>query len=243
MGKVVEYMPSCHSTNDTAREMLVSTDIKEGTFVITDHQTAGKGQRGNSWFSAEGKNLTFSIILKPGFLSVDKQFYLNMIGSLAVKAMLNELVNDGHVEVKWPNDIILNGRKACGILIENSVRKSNIEYSIVGIGLNVNQKSIGLERATSLVNEANREYPLQQVLDSLLGHLESLYLKLKSGKEQEIKERYLESLLGYKRLRKYRAEYIFDGEIIDVRDSGHLEIRTPGGSELFDFKEVEFIWN
>ena len=158
-------MPSCHSTNDSARELLLQHDTSEGTVVITDNQTAGKGQRGNSWFSAEGANLTMSLIMKPNFLTVSKQFYLNMISSLAVKRVLNDRLPDAHSQVKWPNDVLLNNRKVCGILIENGIKRQFLEYSVVGIGLNVNQKAFGLATATSMSNEIGIAFSLQSVFE------------------------------------------------------------------------------
>lgn len=243
MGKVVEYMPSCHSTNDSARELLLKPDTAEGVVVITDHQTAGRGQRGNTWFSAEGENLTMSIILKPVFLQVSNQFYLNMISSLAVKRVLIDMAPDSISQVKWPNDVLLNSKKVCGILIENTIKRSHLENSIVGVGLNVNQQSFGLEQATSLSRTTGSSYQLQTVFENLLGNFEALYLKLKSGRHKELKEEYLQSLIGYNQWRQYRAEYQFEGEIIDVLDSGSLKVRTSQGDKLFDFKEIEFIWN
>jgi len=244
MGKVVEYMPSCHSTNDIAREMLVRPDIAEGMVVITDHQVHGRGQRGNSWVSAIGQNLTLSVILKPSFLSVSKQFYLNMISSLAVMQTIEDLLGSSPlVQVKWPNDVMLNEKKVCGILIENIVRKSRLDYSIIGIGLNVNQKAFGFDRVTSISSALDREVELQKVMEILMSNLESLYLKLRSNKEQEIKEKYLENLLGYLKPRKYQSEYVFEGTIVDVLDSGLLKIKTPSGNNLFDFKAVSFLWN
>jgi BirA family biotin operon repressor/biotin-[acetyl-CoA-carboxylase] ligase len=243
VGKVVEYMPSCHSTNDSARELLLQHDTSEGTVVITDNQTAGKGQRGNSWFSAEGANLTMSLIMKPNFLTVSKQFYLNMISSLAVKRVLNDRLPDANSQVKWPNDVLLNNRKVCGILIENGIKRQFLEHSVVGIGLNVNQKTFGLATATSMYNEIGIAFSLQSVFEKLLGQFEALYLKLKAERYSEIKDEYLQNLVGFNQWRKYRSEYVFDGQIVDVLDSGQLKLATQQGDKLFDFKEIEFIWN
>lgn len=243
MGKVVEYMPSCHSTNDTAREMLAKPDTSEGLVVITDHQTAGKGQRGNSWLSADGMNLTFSVILKPNFLDVSRQFYLNMISSLAVMKTVKHFLPEVNAQVKWPNDVLIDTQKTCGILIENGIKKNRLDYSIVGIGLNVNQHAFGLNTATSLAHVSGRLFSLQHVLEHLLHQLEGLYLSLKASKYVEIKESYLQNLVGYRQRRKYRAEFLFDAQIVDVLDSGKLKLNSSRGDELFDFKEVEFIWN
>ena len=127
-------LPSCHSTNDVASDLLAEGNIAEGTVIITDHQTKGKGQRGNSWESEPGKNLTCSLILKPKFLPVQKQFELTVVSSLAIVHTLRDL-GLPNAQVKWPNDIYYGNAKIAGILIENTVRANHLEYAVVGIGL------------------------------------------------------------------------------------------------------------
>ncbi|HEY9117274.1 MAG TPA: biotin--[acetyl-CoA-carboxylase] ligase [Roseivirga sp.] len=243
MGKMVEYVPSCHSTNDSARRLLENTAIQEGFVLITDDQTKGRGQRGNIWLSEAGKNLTFSIIVRPTFLKVIDQFFLNIIASLAVRNAVADKLTGHNCQVKWPNDVLVNERKVCGILIENIIKASQLDYSIIGIGLNINQRSFSSPRATSLVNEVGLDLDLQFLFESVLLHFETLYLRLKSGYGELLKENYLQNLIGFRMSRRYRAEYEFTGEILDVLESGKLMVRTNRGIELFDFKEIEFIWN
>lgn len=243
VGKMVEYVPSCHSTNDSARHLLEKTAIPEGFVLITDNQTKGRGQRGNIWSSEAGKNLTFSIIVRPNFLKITDQFDLNIIASLAVRNAVADLLPQKKCEVKWPNDVFIGKKKVCGILIENLVKGSRLDYVIIGIGLNVNQKIFSLPRATSIANELGDEIELQQIFNTVLYHFETLYLKLKSGYEQVIREQYLQNLLGFKTPRRFRSEFEFTGEIVDVEDSGKLKVKTSRGIEFFDFKEIEFIWN
>ncbi|WP_286756672.1 biotin--[acetyl-CoA-carboxylase] ligase [Roseivirga sp. UBA838] len=236
-------MPSCHSTNDSARELLQNTATTEGAVIVTDEQTKGKGQRGNAWLTNPGENLTLSLVLKPSFLRLAQQFYLNMISSLAVRDTISGLLPGAVVVVKWPNDVYLNGKKVSGILIENSLKKEVLDNSIVGIGLNVNQQKWSLEGAVSLSTVAGHQFALSLVFERLLECLEAYYLKLKAGKYEEIKQLYLQHLLGYRQRRKYRSEVVFDGIIEDVTDAGLLKMRTSGGTEYFDFKAIEFIWN
>ena len=150
LGKKVIYMPSCHSTNDIAMEMARKSDIPEGTVIITDDQLKGRGQRGNEWVTAAGKNITMSIVLKPNFVKASSQFSLNMAISLAVNATVKQLLSEINCSVKWPNDVLVNRKKISGILIENSLSGKNLDYSIVGVGLNVNQPIINGISATSL---------------------------------------------------------------------------------------------
>lgn len=236
-------MPSCHSTNDIALQMLKKPDTREGMVVITDHQTQGRGQRGNNWKSDSGSNLTLSIILKPSFLQASDQFYLNIITSLAVRRMIEECcVTELDLKVKWPNDVLLNEKKIAGILIENTLQSSSIQWSVVGMGININQQGIGLEKATSLFEVTKSMNSLAELFEMLIESLEYYYLKLKSGKKEELKEAYLQHLFGFQEFRKYRAEYIFNGKILDVADTGRLVMETAKGVQSFDFKEVEFLY-
>ncbi len=242
LGKEVIYMPSCHSTNDIALQMLKKPDTREGLVLITDHQTNGRGQRGNNWESDSGSNLTLSIILKPNFLQASDQFYLNMVASLAVRRMVDYFVNGQDVKVKWPNDVLLNEKKVAGILIENTLQRSSIQWSVVGMGINVNQQGLSLEKATSLFEVTKSMNSLPELFEKLIESLEYYYLKLKSGKREELKEEYLQHLFGFQEFRKYRTEYLFNGKIIDVEETGRLVMETTKGLQSFDFKEVEFLY-
>ena len=243
LGKAIHFMPSCHSTNDIAKDLCGKHDTKEGTVVITDYQTSGRGQRGNTWESIAGQNLTFSVLLQPSMINLSQQFYLNMIASLAVKECLISLLPSKNVQVKWPNDVLIDGKKVSGILIENIVKRGGFEWSVLGIGLNVNQVDFINPRATSIKVENGLTNDLLGLWDQLLHQLERYYLKLKSQSYADLKSHYLQSLIGFKELRRYLAEYEFEGEIIDVLESGHLVIRSKQKIYQFDFKEVEFLLN
>ncbi|MGW8121239.1 biotin--[acetyl-CoA-carboxylase] ligase [Roseivirga echinicomitans] len=235
-------MPSCHSTNDIALQILKKPDTHEGLVVITDHQTAGRGQRGNDWKSGLGTNLTLSIVLKPSFLQASDQFYFNMVASLAVLRMLNKCAEGEDIKVKWPNDVLLKEKKVAGILIENTLQRSAIQWSVMGIGVNVNQQDLGIGKATSLFTVTNVVYELPVLFELLIESLEYYYLKLKFGKRDELKSEYLQHLFGFHEFRKYRGEHLFDGKIIDVAESGRLVMETNRGIQSFDFKEVEFLY-
>ena len=126
------------STNNYLREQSAKARLPEGSLVIADFQTAGKGQVGNSWESEAGKNLMFSILLYPDFLPANRQFLISQIASLSVKETLEKYTDS--VTVKWPNDIYWKDRKICGMLIENDLSGQYLYCSVVGIGLNINQE-------------------------------------------------------------------------------------------------------
>lgn len=211
--------------------------------ITTNSQTAGKGQRGNTWESEPGKNLTLSVVVRPGFLAIESQFDLTVITSLSVVKTLERLgLSDA--SIKWPNDIYYQGFKLAGILIENTVRSNRLEWAVIGIGLNVNQEQFQVSNATSLAVITEREFELKQVQRDLLEHLNHYYQKLKSGKSVEIRDEYTKYLLWRNQSRLFReksAELTFRGMINGVTDSGKLIITKNQRQEYYDFKEIVFL--
>ncbi|MCE7994256.1 MAG: biotin--[acetyl-CoA-carboxylase] ligase [Roseivirga sp.] len=235
-------MPTCHSTNEVAREMAQKPDTLEGTVIICQSQTKGRGQRGNSWESDPGQNLTLSIVLRPGFLKIQEQFFLNIITSLAVRDVVTHFLPKADVKVKWPNDVLIGNRKTAGILIENVINRNRIEYAVIGIGLNVNQTAFATPRATSLRIESGVSFDTTDVFEQLMSSIEHYYLKLKSGRLKEVKSEYLQYLFGFRQKRNYLAEFRFEGVIEDVTDTGFLVVSDKRGRQNYDFKEIEFIY-
>lgn len=238
-GQSLVYVPECHSTNAEAARMLQTNPATaEGSVVVTDNQTAGRGQRGNTWESEPGKNLTFSLVLKPVFLLAKDQFKLNMAISLALYDYLHKQVPNA--SIKWPNDMMLDNQKTCGILIENQISGQTIQHSIVGIGLNVNQKSFALSTATSLAIKKGYDFILNDVLTELLQCIEGRYLQLRSG--IALKEEYLRALYGAGEARRFQSgEEVFDGMITGVDAIGRLEVAVSGCKRYFDLKEIKFL--
>ena len=156
------------STNNYLREQCAKDRLPEGSLVIADFQTAGKGQVGNSWESEAGKNLMFSILLYPDFLPANRQFLISQIASLSVKETLDEYTDS--VTVKWPNDIYWKDRKICGMLIENDLSGHNLYCSIIGIGINLNQAVFrgDAPNPVSLFQIIGKEVDREEVLDRFL---------------------------------------------------------------------------
>jgi BirA family transcriptional regulator, biotin operon repressor / biotin---[acetyl-CoA-carboxylase] ligase len=237
-------MPTCHSTNDIAAQMIQSSEkVFEGTVIVTDNQTAGRGQRGNTWEASVGENLTFSIILKPNFLKASDQFQLNVAVSLGVLDFLSEFIDEG-LTVKWSNDIYYENQKMGGILIENSLQGYQIGYSVVGIGLNINQTKFENLRATSLRNitQNPQQYDLSEMLKKLLENLEKKYLQVKNNGYETLKMRYLANMFRFEEYHYFRKNgQQFLGKIKGIDETGKLGIETEGIVLYFDFKEVEFV--
>lgn len=241
MGHRLVFVPECHSTNDEAQRLLQQKGSADGLVVITANQTAGRGQRGNTWFSEPGKNLTFSIGLKPHFLGPKKQFYLSMAVSLGLWDGLTSLLPTAEVKIKWPNDIMLNGRKTCGILIENQLMGQLLDRSVVGIGLNVNQLSFSMATATSLAKEAGHAFDLNNAFSLLLEKLEARYLLVKAGEFERLKYEYEHHLYWRDAVHDFVVnEQPVTGIIEGVSEEGKLEVLLDGKQKQFAFKEISY---
>ena len=221
-GKNLVYVPQCHSTNTLAADLSQKTGVPEGTVVITNNQTAGKGQRGNTWEAEAGKNLTFSVLLKPFFLSAREQFYLTVITSLAVRDSVAMHLGE-EVKIKWPNDIQVNGKKIAGILIENNLSGDRVSQSILGIGLNVNQTTFTTPTATSLSAISDEDYDTNTILSSVLENLEGYYLRLRKGDASALRNAYYEHLywLNEKHLFEVGGKEV-SGIITGVDTTGYI---------------------
>lgn len=242
MGKNLVFMPECHSTNTYALQLCQQKQNVEGTVVITNNQTAGRGQRGNTWEAEPGTNLTFSLILKPTFLLAVEQFMLNRAVSLGIADFLRSQLPKA-VKIKWPNDMLVQEKKICGVLIENVIQGSGLSASVVGIGLNVNQHRFSIDRATSLYLQTGILYDLSAMLDELLHCIETYWLMLREGRYETLNDQYLEQLFARDEKRQFKtATEIFEGAITGVDPVGRLVIQTPFGERVFGMKEVEFVY-
>lgn len=232
IGRRIERLDIVDSTNNYAANLLVGSGIHEGTVIIADYQTTGKGQRGNSWHSDAGENLMLSVILAPSFLTVSNQFNLSKVVALALADLLGEYQLE-NVRIKWPNDLLIGTRKIAGILIESTVRNNALKNSVVGVGLNVNQVvfPFGIS-ATSMRLELQREFGLDRVLEKFCTVLERRYLQLRGG-SGTIHEEYLDNLWGYRELIKVQEANgrLIEGKVLGVDESGKIIIQTANGEQ------------
>ena len=240
-GKNIVYVPECHSTNTLLVEMVEKANMMEGTLVITDRQLKGRGQRGNSWEAEPGLNLTFSILLRPSFLTVAEQFFLTQAISTGLGDYWQSRIHLG-TKIKWPNDIVINDKKVTGILIENSLAGNSIQQSVVGIGVNINQERFANPKATSLKQLVGHPFDLQQELNSLLEKLEYRYLQLRAGNRDELQREYLNQLyrIGEKHFFRINGKPV-EGMIVGIDPIGQLKLVMEGGERTFGLKEIEFL--
>jgi BirA family biotin operon repressor/biotin-[acetyl-CoA-carboxylase] ligase len=246
LGKNLRILPECPSTNTLAAELSQSGQAPEGTVIITHHQTAGRGQRGNTWQSGKGLNLTLSVVLHPVFLTAIQQFQLNKAIALAVREAVQPYVKE-EVKVKWPNDILIVDRKVCGILIENQLTGDKISRSIVGIGLNVNQEEFDSHMAGSVSISAGNRIDLAKLFEELMSQIESRYLKLRSkepgARSKELDGDYLQALYRLNERHRFIVnEAEVDGVIRNVDENGKLVVEIENTLRSFDLKEIKYVY-
>lgn len=221
--------------------MTKDDSLEEGTVISAEQQFAGKGQRGNKWESESGRNITLSIILKPTFLALDELYVFNMSIATGLHRFISRYVADVHI--KWPNDIMIGQQKVCGVLIENSVAKDHIQQSIVGIGINVNQRDFPeeLNSACSLASVSNRTYDLHELEQALFMEIERAYLDLKNNGAAAIREHYLDALYRKGELHQFKTEdFSIQGRISGVSDQGKLQVSVNDKTLEFAVGEIVF---
>lgn len=242
-GQQLVWLPECASTNTEAQHLAVQNRATDGCCVITDKQTAGRGQRGNQWEAAPGENLTMSVVWQPAFLPAADQFQLSQAVALAIHDWATALLGpDPALRVKWPNDIYYGSQKLGGILIENTLQGPKIQYSVVGIGLNINQREFGVTTATSLAKLTSRVYSLPTVAERLLESLERRYLQLRAGRVGALRQEYLRVLYRYQEEHEFEVDNRrVRGIIVGVDEAGRLAVQLNGHLRYFDLKEIRYI--
>ena len=231
------------STNAYLKELANKQVVTEGTAVAASNQTEGKGQRGNSWESEAGKNITCSLLLYPSFLLTRQIFLLSEAVSLGVKETLNTYTEE--ITVKWPNDIYYNEQKIAGILIENELTGNEYNMSVVGIGLNINQEHFFSDapNPVSLKQITGKDYDTETILKEMVKNIMNLYEKLKAGDAENIIQMYHEALYRKTGFHRYEDnDGIFNALINRVSDDGLLHLITDNNEERsYAFKEVRFL--
>jgi len=236
-------LDSSPSTNQHAAELLRSDqDLADWTTIVTTAQTEGRGQRGNSWESESGKNLTLSLICKPVEIYANQQFVISQAVALGIVDFLDSFSPD--FSIKWPNDIYWKRKKICGILIENTLFGENIKSSVVGIGININQQAFVSDapNPVSLCQVAGEELDLEFCLSGMLSKVVERIIAARNG--VDLSREYLNRLFQYNEEALYLKDgKCFSGKIVGVQQTGRLLVENvdEGCLEKFWFKEVEFV--
>jgi len=214
-----------------------------GDVVWSLHQTGGKGQRGRQWQDEPGLNLAMSIICQPS-LAADDQFALSSLVAITIAKYLQTIFPEWRVAIKWPNDIYVNDKKACGVLIENVFRGMEWTYAIIGIGINANQQNFPAEipNATSLKAESGRDYELYElVTDIRAGILNALAATEPQANTQQLLDDY--NNLLFKRGKEVFFEEpatgrSFSAFVQEVNSKGALVVLSHAGIETFTFGTI-----
>lgn len=235
-------MQSADSTNNWLAAN--SQELEPPCLVYAIEQTAGRGQRGNSWESEPGKNLTASVMMVPEGVEASRQFVISEAVALAVADLLEDQGVDA--KVKWPNDIYVGDKKICGILIEHSLLGAAITRTIAGIGVNINQREFrsNAPNPVSLLQLTGKERDIAEMARLLADKIEARMRQI--AEEGRLHAEFLRRLWrgdgGYYPFRDVRRGETISAQIADIAPDGILTLRTRD-SELcsFAFKEIEFL--
>jgi BirA family biotin operon repressor/biotin-[acetyl-CoA-carboxylase] ligase len=240
------HLKETASTNEYLKQLLEKEELDEGTVVVADFQTAGRGQAHNSWESQAGKNLLFSLLLRPDFLEAEDFFAITEVVSLAVHEVLSVYLKDkANLSIKWANDIYWKDKKIAGILIENSLLGNKIISSVIGIGLNVNQDEFTSDAPNpiSMKDITGTQYALNEVLQKIQLAILRYYIVLMEDGFDAIHRRYLAVLYRREGFHNYEADgKTFSAVLVDVAKSGELKLEDKHFKQMtFAFKEIKFV--
>ena len=246
---MIEYLDTIDSTSTELRRRMSVEELPHGYCVSADFQTSGHGQATNRWESENGKNLLFSLLLRPIVIPAAEQFVITELVTLAIINALQDEIRQ-KITIKWPNDIYVGDKKLCGILIENALCGPVIDTCIVGIGININQELFVSDapNPVSLKQLNGRDNDRGDILEDIYQNILNYYDYLADNwQNNDIKQslyyEYMNNLyrrIGYHNYLTPEGEH-FSGEIEQIGPQGHLTIRLQSGElRTFAFKEVIF---
>ena len=237
-----EILTSVDSTNNYAMALIRKGSVKHGQAWFSYEQTVGKGRRGKIWKTEKGKNIILSIAVSTGFLTVCQQFHLSIAVSLGCIDFFKKYAGDKS-SIKWPNDIFWNDRKAGGVLIENVIKGSKWQWSVIGIGMNVNQTEFNLAAAfkpVSLKQITGKDFDIIDLAKELHGSVLARYEQLRNKGSEKMLAEYNQNLFGLgKKVKLKKENAIFEATIKGVTPQGKL-ITVDTMERKFDFDEVEW---
>lgn len=236
------------STND----YLLGLNTEEEVCVRTDYQSAGKGMGTNTWESEAGKNLLFSILVHPSWLSVSEQYLLSMAEAISIHDVLTEILRPimgedatDNLTIKWPNDIYWEDKKLSGTRIDGNIKGGVLQDLIIGTGINVNQQQFfgDAPNPVSLYQITGKEHDNDEILNKILAYFAKYQDALKQGDKEKIVSEYHERLYRRTGIHRYEdSNGTFDAEIVRVDTNGIMTLRrTDGTLSDYEFKEVRFV--
>ena len=230
------------STNNHLKALHKQGVLHEGSVILADYQTKGRGRGNNAWYSGKNLNILMSVLLFPG-IQADRYFFLTEVVSLALTDLLIEM--NIKAEIKWPNDIYVEGRKIAGILIENSLANDAVETSVIGIGFNINEVTFptNLPNPVSLKQIVGKDIERNSLAKKLLEKLKLRYTELREGQYTKMHSEYNTRLFGRTLWSKFfYKEQEFEASIISVQENGEIILETKEGKQKqFSFGELTMI--
>jgi BirA family biotin operon repressor/biotin-[acetyl-CoA-carboxylase] ligase len=232
-GHAMRGFEEVDSTNERAAQWA-KEGAPEGAVVLTEYQTAGRGRHGRAWSADKGRNLLFSVVLRPS-LDPDRLSLITVAAGVAIAETLDNFVSPHRSTLKWPNDILLEGRKTCGMLLESSIANPQTVV-ILGVGLNVNQTDFPdalADTATSLRLTTGRPVPRAELLARLLSASEQRYDAVQGSGANAVRaafEERLASLHEPTTLRVPETDQALTGTVEGITETGALRLRTADGT-------------
>ncbi len=240
LGKRIRYFEEIDSTNTVAKKLGKEPD-SHGILVLSNSQSAGRGRLGRNWDSPQNAGIWMSLILKPS-IKINNASMLTLVAALAVNKGLRNITNLNSF-IKWPNDIIINGKKVCGILTEMTTTKDTLESIVVGIGINVSNETFqdGIkDKATSLRQEGYKEVNKLQIIDEILICMEYYYeIFIRTENLGQLCKEYNSSLINIdKTVKIIERGNEWKGTAIGINELGELLVKTDDGAEKESIRAV-----
>ena len=240
--ELFHILESVDSTNNYAMGKVHEGSFGHGNACFSYEQTMGKGTRGRSWQSNKGENIIMSIVVNPFNLPISQQFYISAVAALSCYDLFSKYISD-HLTIKWPNDLFWNDRKAAGILVENVIRGDKWQWSVIGIGMNINQVSFppGMVKAVSLKQITGISYDIVELAQELYHLFFQRCKLLEVGIFDQLMTEYNDHLFNRgKQTRLKQGRVIFESTITGVSHDGKLNSEDVM-SRSFDFNEVQIV--
>ncbi|HPF12114.1 MAG TPA: biotin--[acetyl-CoA-carboxylase] ligase [Flavobacteriaceae bacterium] len=233
------------STNDYLKQLSKNFSVSDGAVVWTLNQTQGRGQLGANWYFEIGKSLAFSVFKRFEGFSGTNQFFINFAVSLGVKRGLEQL-GIPKITIKWPNDILADGKKVCGILVENQFLQQQLSHSVIGVGINVNNEGFrALPQASSLLLNTGVRYAVEEVLKKTAEAMAKEFDRLEDGDFDAVKQDYEIGLFRKGQISTFETSdrRRFNGVVEGVTSLGMLQVRVEGGAiQWFQTKDVKLLY-
>lgn len=242
-GRAMRGFETVGSTNTEAASWA-RDGAEEGSVVVTEYQSEGRGRHGRTWDAQKGQNLMFSVVLRPD-LAADRLGLITVAASVAVAEAIDTFVSPHRATLKWPNDVLLEGRKTCGMLLESSLSgQQTADVVVLGVGLNVNQVAFPdalAGTATSLRLTTGRAVPRAPLFARLLERVEARYDAVQSGEDAAVRDAFQDRFAALHEQASFRVpgtDRTITGTVQGITETGALRLHTPNGPETVHAGDV-----